>query len=362
MQVEYIAGVCFSSGRSLEQQRKLTVSGGLLAEVVVYYEDISALVHEVFAHCGAGVGCDVQHGCRLGCVCGDDDGVIHCAEAAQLLDHACDGGLLLTYGNIDADDILALLIDYCIKCDCGLTGLAVADYELTLTAADGNKCIDSLETRLHGDGNRLSVKHTGCGAFHGAELLCLDGAFAVDGLAHCVNDTAYHALADGHFDDTAGTADGVALLNVAERSEQDNADILLIQILNHALEAARELEHLACHAVGKAGHTADTVADGDDLAGLEHIDAVIDLGKLLLNALGDILHLLIAGTAVVLNILAEAVKLMDERTVINGIADLHLNAADKLGIDLVVAGYEGLADYLRELLHLLVAQRLCALY
>ena len=30
VQVEYIAGVCFSSGRSLEQQRKLTVSGGLL--------------------------------------------------------------------------------------------------------------------------------------------------------------------------------------------------------------------------------------------------------------------------------------------------------------------------------------------
>ena len=149
---------------------------------------------------------------------------------------------------------------------------------------------------------------------------------------------------------------------MAERSEQDNADILLIQILNHALEAARELEHLACHAVGKAGHTTDTVADGDDLTGLEHIDAVIDLGKLLLNALGDILHLLIAGTAVVLNILAEALKLMDERTVINGVADLHLNAADKLGIDLVVAGYKGLADYLRELLHLLVAQRLCALY
>ena len=149
---------------------------------------------------------------------------------------------------------------------------------------------------------------------------------------------------------------------MAERSEQDDADILLIQILNHALEAARELEHLACHAVGKAGHTADTVADGDDLAGLEHIDAVIDLGKLLLDALGDILHLLIAGAAVVLNILAEAVKLMGERTVINGVADLHLNAADKLGIDLIVAGYEGLADDLRELLHLLVAQRLCALY
>ncbi len=362
VQVEYIAGVCFSSGRSLKQQRKLTVSGGLLAEVVVYNEDISALVHEVFAHCSTGVGCDVQHGCRLGCVCGDDDGIIHCAEAAQLLHHTCDGGLLLTYGNIDADDILALLIDDSIKGDRGLTGLAVADNKLTLTAADGNKCVDSLETRLHRYGNGLSVKHAGCGAFHGAELLCLDGTLAVDGLAHCVNDTADHAFADGHFDYTAGTADGVALLNVAERSEQDDADILLIQILNHALEAARELEHLACHAVGKAGHTADTVADGDDLAGLEHIDAVIDLGKLLLDALGDILHLLIAGAAVVLNILAEAVKLMDERTVINGVADLHLNAADKLGIDLIVAGYEGLADYLRELLHLLVAQRLCALY
>ena len=53
---------------------------------------------------------------------------------------------------------------------------------------------------------------------------------------------------------------------------------------------------------------------------------------------------------------------MRQSSVIHRIADLHTHAAYNIGIDLIVAGYEGLADYLRELLHFLVAQRLSALY
>ena len=62
VQIENIAGVCFASGRSLEQQRDLAVSGGLLAQVVVYDKNILAVVHEVLAHCSTGIRSDIQHG------------------------------------------------------------------------------------------------------------------------------------------------------------------------------------------------------------------------------------------------------------------------------------------------------------
>ena len=148
MQVENIAGVCFASGRSLEQQRDLAVSGGLLAQVVVYDKNILAVVHEVLAHCSTGIRSDIQHGSRLGCRCGNNDRVIHSAVTAQLFDNARYGRFLLADGNVDADNILALLVDDSVERDRGLTGLAVADDKLTLAAADRNKRVDSLQAGL----------------------------------------------------------------------------------------------------------------------------------------------------------------------------------------------------------------------
>ena len=149
---------------------------------------------------------------------------------------------------------------------------------------------------------------------------------------------------------------------MAEGSEQDNAHVILFKVLYHALESALELKHLTRHDVGKAGYTADTVAEGHDLTGLEYVDIAADLFKLMPDALGYGQSLLIALAGVYLNVPAEPVKSMRQGTVIDRISDLHTHAADEPGIDLVVAGDEGLADYLRELIHFLLAQGLCALY
>ena len=124
---------------------------------------------------------------------------------------------------------------------------------------------------------------------------------------------------------------------MAERSEQNNADIVLVQILHHALESAGELEHLACHNVGKAGYAADTVAEGENLAGLEYVYIAVDLLKLLLDSVGDRSHLTVALAGVVFNILAEPVERVGKRSVINCIAHLHTHAAYNIGIDLIVA-------------------------
>ena len=67
---------------------------------------------------------------------------------AQLFDNARYGRFLLADGNVDADNILALLVDDSVERDRGLTGLAVADDKLTLAAADRNKRVDSLQAGL----------------------------------------------------------------------------------------------------------------------------------------------------------------------------------------------------------------------
>ena len=287
MQVEHVAGVGLASGRSLEQQGKLAVSGGLLAEVVVYYQDVLALVHEVFAHGRARIGRDIEHRRGRGCACRNYDGIVHCAEAAQLFNDSRDGGLLLTYGNIDADDVLILLVYYSVQRDGGLAGLTVADNKLALAAADGHERIDRLEARLHGNGHGLSGQHTGRGAFNGSEPFVFNGPLAVDGIAHCIDNTPYHTLANRDFDYTSGTADTVALLKVAEGSEQNDAHVILFKVLYHALESALELEHLTRHNVGKAGYAAYTVTKSNHLTGLEYVDVAVDLLKLILDAFGN---------------------------------------------------------------------------
>ncbi len=107
-----------------------------------------AVVAEVLAHGAAGVGRDELQRRRIGGRGGDDDGVVHRAVLAQLLDHLGDRGPLLADGDVDADDVVALLVDDRVDRDGGLAGLAVADDQLALAAADRDHRVDGLEAGL----------------------------------------------------------------------------------------------------------------------------------------------------------------------------------------------------------------------
>lgn len=43
MKIEYVAGVSLTSGRTLEEQRKCSVSHSVLGQVIIYYECVLAL-------------------------------------------------------------------------------------------------------------------------------------------------------------------------------------------------------------------------------------------------------------------------------------------------------------------------------
>jgi len=288
VQIEDVAGVSLTSRRTADQQRQGAVSDSVLGQVVVDDKDVLALVHEVFAHGTAGVGSDILQGRQLGCRCRHHDGVAHGTGLGEALHEVCHGRALLADSDVDADDVLALLVDDGIGRDGGLAGLAVADDELTLAAADGDHGVDGLDAGLQRLLDGLALDDAGSRALDGAELRRLDGACAVDGLAQCVDDTADQCLAhrDGH--DLAGALDSAALFDSDVGAQQNDGDGVLLEVLGHAVLAVLKLEQLACHALFQTAGAGDAVAHQNDRADLALLDDIFVMLDLSTDDLGDL--------------------------------------------------------------------------
>src|SRR5207253_3101415 len=79
--------------------------------------------------------------------------------------------------------------------DRGLAGLAIADDQLALAAADGDERVDRLEARLHRLADRLARDDARRLDLDAAALVGDDRALAVDRIAEPVDHTAEQALA-----------------------------------------------------------------------------------------------------------------------------------------------------------------------
>ena len=255
-----------------------------------------AVVAEVFAHGAAGERREVLQRRRLGCGRGDHDRVVERAVLLQHLHELGDRRPLLADGDVDAVELGLLvaaridrfLVEDGVEDDRRLAGLAVADDELALAAADGDQRIDRLEAGRHRlvhrfarqDARRLHVD---------AHLLVeLDRALAVDGVAERVDDAAQEALADRHLDDGARALDGVAFLDGAVVAEDHDADVVGLEIQRHAADATGELDHLARLHVVEAVDARDAVADRQHLADLGDLGLLAEVLDLLLEDRGDL--------------------------------------------------------------------------
>src|SRR6185503_2881906 len=103
-----------------------------------------------------------------------------------------------------------LLVDDGVDGHRGLAGLAVADDELALAAADRNHRVDGLVTSLHRLAHRLAVDDARRHALDRGGLRGLERALAVDRLAQRVDDAAQQLAAHRHFEDAARGLHGVA--------------------------------------------------------------------------------------------------------------------------------------------------------
>ena len=196
---------------------------------------------------------------------GHHDGVAHGTGFGQALHKVCHGRALLTDGNVNADNVLALLVDDGIGGDGGLAGLAVTDDQFALTASDGDHGVDGLDTGLKRNGDALALQDAGGRGLDGGEFLRLDGALAVDGLAERIDDAAEHGTAHGDIHNSASGAALVAFLDGVDGTKQNGADLVTVKVLGKAEDGltgigALELQKLACHGALEAGDARDAVA------------------------------------------------------------------------------------------------------
>ncbi len=301
MQIEDVARVGLAAGRAAQQQRDFTIRLGVLRQVVVDAQRVAAAVAEVLAHRAGRVRADEEQRRRVRGGGGDHDGVLHRAGLFERPHHLGDRRLLLSDRVVDADDVLAALVDDRVGRDRGLAGLAVADDQLALAAADRHHRVDRLEAGLHRFLDRAAIDDAGRGAFDFARFLGDDRPLAVDRLAERVDHPADQLLTDRHRDDPAGALDRVAFFQLGVLAEQHRADALLFEVQRDPEHPVRKLEHLAGHRVLDAVDAGDAVADRDDRPDLGdvHVDreaanlVADDLGNLFGSYVHDVLAVLL---------------------------------------------------------------------
>ena len=226
---------------------------------------VLAVVHEELADGGTGHRRDVLHRGGIGSGGRNDDGVVERTVLSEGLADVGNRGGLLADGDIDADHALAALVEDSVDGDGGLTGLTVADDELTLTAANRHHGVDSEQTGLNRLAHRGTIDDAGSLEFDGATVRGDDVAQAVDGLAERIDDAAEHGTAHGDIHNAASGAALVAFLDGVDGTEQNGADLVTVKVLGKAEDGltgigALELQKLACHGALEAGDARDAVA------------------------------------------------------------------------------------------------------
>ena len=264
VEVEHVAGIRLAAGRPPQQQRDLTVRLRVLRQVVVDDQGMPSRVAKEFADRARRVRRDVEHRRRIGRRRGDHDGVAHRVVLFERAHHLRDRRLLLADRVVDADDVLAALVDDRVDGHRRLAGLAVADDQLALAAADRHHAVDRLQPGLQRLLDRLAIDHAGSEALDRQELLRGDRPLAVDRLAERVDDASEHLVADRHRDDAAGALDRIAFLDFLVVAEQHCADAVFFEVQRDAEDALGELQHLAGHGPLDAVHARDAVTDGND--------------------------------------------------------------------------------------------------
>ena len=204
------------------------------------------------------------------------------------LDELGDGRALLADRDVDAIELLALvaalverlLVEDGVERDRGLAGLAVADDQLALAAADRDHRVDRLEAGRHRLVDRAARNDAGRLDVDAGALGGVDRALAVDRIAERVDDAAEQLLADRHVDDRAGALDRLAFLDRAVLAEDDDADVVGFEVQRHAARAVLELDQLAGLDLVEAVSAGDAVADRQHLADFRDFRLGAEIGDL----------------------------------------------------------------------------------
>jgi hypothetical protein len=243
VEVEDITGVSLTTWRTTKQKRHLTVSDGLLGQIVENDQSVLAVVTEVLSNSASRERSEVLKRSSLGGSGSNDNGVLHGIVLLEGLDELGDGGTLLTNSDVDTVQLLGLLsaivplllVKNGVQGNGGLSGLTITNNQLTLTTTDGDHGVNALDTSQHRLTNGLTGKNTRGLDLSTAALRGGNGTLSVDGVTEGIDDTAQKSLTDGEIDNVTGTLDGITLANETVVTKDDNADVVGLQVHGHTL-------------------------------------------------------------------------------------------------------------------------------
>src|SRR5437899_216971 len=219
-----------STWRATKRQGELAIRPRLLGQVVVAAEGLLSLLHEVLAHRATCVRRNEVERGRFGRGGRDDDRVAHRLVLFQRCSDASDGRGVLADGDVDADEVLAFLVDDRVEQDGRLARESVSDDQLTLAATERDHRVNCLDSGLHRAVDALPGDHAWRDLFERHGLGGLHRTLAVDRLAKWIHDPADQLLADGHLEEASSSTDLVALVKVSERAEDDRAHLVLFEV------------------------------------------------------------------------------------------------------------------------------------
>jgi hypothetical protein len=180
----------------------------LFGQIIVNDESMLSTISEEFSHCRRCKWGDILQGGGLGSSGGDDDAVFHGILLLKSLDELGNGGSLLSDGHVDTVELLglvvavvpSLLVQHSVEGDGCLSGLTIANDQLTLATTDGHHGVDGLETSLHGLVHRSSRKNAGSLQLGTASLGGVERALAIDGVTEGIDYTTKQFSANRHVD------------------------------------------------------------------------------------------------------------------------------------------------------------------
>lgn len=279
VQVENITWVSLSSWWTSQQQRQLTVSNGLLGQVIVDDQGVSAVVSEPLTDGTGSERSQVLQWGGLGSGGGDNDTVLHGVVLLQGLDQLGNGGSLLAHSDVDTVQLLglvsavvpSLLVQDGVNGNGGLTGLSVTNDQLSLASTDWHQSVDGLKTGLHWLVDGSSWQDTwglGLGLGGGGSV---QWSLTVDWVTQTVNNTAQQLRTNRNLNNLTGSLDWLRLLDGGVRTEQDNTDLASLQVQGHTLDTRRKLNQLTGLDIVQTEDTGDTVTDRQNSTGFVQV-------------------------------------------------------------------------------------------
>ena len=288
MQIEYIARICFTSRRTLQQQRHRTVRDRMFRKIVVDDQNILALFHPLFADRTPRIGRNVLQRRRFRSTRVHDRRIFHRIRFFQTRRQTCYRRLFLANGNINAVYVLTLLVNDRIYSNRCLTRLTVTDDQLTLTLADRDHRVNDLQTRHQRLINGTARHDTRRNTLNRTRLLGLNITLIVNRLTKRIYNAAKHRIPDRNLNDSSRAADFIALFDLRIAAKQNSANVILLEVHDHSHDPVREHQQLRRHRLINPLNHRNAISDTDDIANIIRMNLLIVIFYLLLDEGADL--------------------------------------------------------------------------